>query len=517
MRDGLDYLEHFEYECTEQTVSRFLPNVLTYRALRDLGVSDPELEAKLPGLVEEGLTRLYLQQHGDGGWGWWYDDESNPYLTSYVVFGLVKAREAGFEVQSDVIQRGLDFLNSQLVPTNRLNATREANRQAWILYVMAEAGTGTAGGSSIREWVDSLYEGREKLSHYSRAYLALTLDLLQSGDERIKTLLADLNNDAILSATGAHWEEGFYDWWAMNTDTRSTAIVLNALTRLDPDNALIPNVVRWLMVARQDGIWETTQETAWALIALTDWMVVTGELEGQYNYNVSLNGNVLGEGQVTPENIGESIKLRVDVADLLADVANYLTISRGDGPGRLYYTAHLKVYLPVEEIEPLDRGIVVSRQYTRADCVPTADAPCPEVTEARVGDVIQVKLTLVAPHDLYYVVVEDMLPSGAEAIDTSLDTTSLLDRSPALRRQVDRGGYWAEFYFWWWHWYSRSELRDEKVVLFADYLAAGTYEYTYTFRAVLPGEFQVIPTFANEFYFPEVFGRGEGELFTITE
>ena len=124
MRDGLDYLEHFEYECTEQTVSRFLPNVLTYRALQELGVSDPELEAKLPGLVEEGLNKLYLQQHGDGGWGWWYDDESNPYLSSYVVFALVKAREAGFGVASDVIQRGLDFLNGQLVPTSELTRHR---------------------------------------------------------------------------------------------------------------------------------------------------------------------------------------------------------------------------------------------------------------------------------------------------------------------------------------------------------------------------------------------------------
>jgi uncharacterized protein YfaS (alpha-2-macroglobulin family) len=513
MRDGLDYLEHFEYECTEQTVSRFLPNVLTFRALRDLGLSDPELDAKLPGLVEEGLNRLYLQQHGDGGWGWWYDDESSPHISSYVVFALVKAQDAGFEVQADVIQRGLDFLNGQLVPTSRLNATREANRQAWILYVMAEAGeTGRVG-----EWVGSLYDSREKLSHYSRAYLAMTLDLLSPGDELIKTLLADLNNDAILSATGAHWEEGFYDWWAMNTDTRSTAIILNALTKLDPDNALIPNVVRWLMVARQDGIWETTQETAWALIAMTDWMVVTGELEGQYNYGVSLNGNVLTDGQVTPQTVGQSISLRVDVADLLADLANYLTISRGAGPGRLYYTAHLKTFLPVDEIEPLDRGIIVTRQYFRADCVPTKDAPCPTVSEAQVGDVIQVKLTVIAPHDLYYVRVEDMLPAGAEAIDTSLDTTSLLERDPTLQRQVDRGGMWYEFYWWWWNWYSRSELRDEKVVLFADYLPSGTYEYTYTFRAVLPGEFQVIPTFANEFYFPEVFGRGEGGLFVISE
>jgi uncharacterized protein YfaS (alpha-2-macroglobulin family) len=513
MRDGLDYLEHFEYECTEQTVSRFLPNVLTYRALRDLGLSDPEMEAKLPALVEEGLNRLYLQQHEDGGWGWWHDDESNPYLTSYVVFALVNARETGFEVRGDVIQRGLDYLNGQLVPTSRLNATREANRQAWILYVMAEAGeTGR-----VSEWVGNLYENREKLSHYSRAYLAMTLDLLGPGDARIQTLLADLNNDAILSATGAHWEESFYDWWAMNTDTRSTAVILDALTKLDPENALNPNVVRWLMVARQEGIWETTQETAWALIALTDWMALTGELEGQYDYGVSLNGDVLADGRVTPETIDQSVKLRVDVADLLSDVANYLTVSRGDGPGRLYYTTHLKAYLPVEEIEPLNRGVVVQRQYTRADCVPQEGSSCSEVTQAQVGDVIQVKLTIIAPHDLYYLVVEDMLPAGAEAIDTSLATTSLLEQDPALRRQVDGEEPWYEVYWWWWNWYSRTEIRDEKVVLFADHVPAGTYEYTYTFRAVLPGEYQVIPTFANEFYFPEVFGRGEGELFVISE
>jgi len=303
----------------------------------------------------------------------------------------------------------------------------------------------------------------------------------------------------------------------MNTDTRSTAIILNALTKLDPDNALIPNVVRWLMVARKDGIWETTQETAWSLIALTDWMAHTGELEGQYNYGVFLNGNVLGDGQTSADNIDQSIKLRVDVAELLADASNQLTISRGDGPGRLYYTAHLKVYLPVEEIEPLNRGIIVNRQYTRADCVPMEDAPCPEVSQVQVGDVVQVRLTLIAPNALYYLVVEDMLPAGAEAIDTSLETTSLLESSPSLRRQVDRGGSWYDFYWWWWHWYSRSELRDEKVILFADYVSAGTYEYTYTFRAVLPGEYQVIPTFANEFYFPEVFGRGEGQVFTIKE
>ncbi|MBN1248547.1 MAG: alpha-2-macroglobulin, partial [Anaerolineae bacterium] len=420
MRDGLTYLEHYPYECTEQIVSRFLPNVLTYQALKRLEIRDQELEARLPGLVEQGVDKLVLRQNGDGGWGWWYAGESNPHLSAYVVFGLVLAQEAGFEVPASVLQRGLSYLESTLVSARNLQSYREANRQAFVLYVMAEAGE----TKRVSEYVGDLFDRRDKLNHYGRAFLAMTMGLVDAGDSRVKTLLSDLQNDAILSATGAHWEEANYDWWAMNTDTRSTAVILDALVHLDPDNALIPQVVRWLMVARQDGIWETTQETAWALVALTDWMVVTGELEGEYEYGAWLNGDILAEGTVTPATIDESVHLRVGVAELLADASNLLTIARGPGEGRLYYTAHLKVYLPVEEIEPLNRGVIVQRRYVDPEC--TQGPKCPEVEQAAVGDVVQVRLTIIAPHDLYYVVVEDPLPAGAEAIDTSLATTSLV-------------------------------------------------------------------------------------------
>jgi uncharacterized protein YfaS (alpha-2-macroglobulin family) len=33
MRDSLKYLKEYPYDCIEQTISRFLPNVMTYRAL----------------------------------------------------------------------------------------------------------------------------------------------------------------------------------------------------------------------------------------------------------------------------------------------------------------------------------------------------------------------------------------------------------------------------------------------------------------------------------------------------
>lgn len=513
MQDGLRYLEHFEYECTEQTVSRFLPNLLTYRALKSLGLQDAELEARLPALIDEGLQKLAKQQRPDGGWGWWYDPEkgqSNPHISAYVVFALLKARQADINVDSVMLQRGLEYLKTQLQTIRQVEDTRKANQQAWLLYVLAEA------GQAPQDKLDNLFEHRGKLSHYARAYLAQALWLGNRNDARLQTLLADLNNAAILSATGAHWEEAIHDWWAMNTDTRSTAIILNTLTKLDPQNALNPNIVRWLMVARHAGIWETTQETAWALIALTDWMVATGELNADYDYGVFLNDAQLAAARATRTTVRESTKVSVPIGDLVADTLNVLGIARTAGPGRLYYTAHLEVYQPVEALEPADRGFSIQRRYTLASCAAErikaggSVLECPEVREVKLGEVIRVDLTIITPHDRYYVVVEDPLPAGGEAVDTGLATTSLLAMEPTLSRPSSR-------WWWWWNWYSRSELRDEKVVLFADFLSAGTYEYSYTFRATLPGEYRVIPTVAREFYFPEVFGRSNGRLLTIGE
>ncbi len=515
MQDGLKYLEHYEYECAEQTVSRFLPNVLTYNALKSLGIQNADLEKRLPGLIEEGLTKLYLQQNPDGGWGWWprrdgYDWYSSPYVSGYVVFALLKVQQTGWTIKQEVLDAGLNYLKTQLVPAAEYKHYREANRQAWLLYVLTE------GKQSSRDALDDLYENRDKLSTYARAYLAQSLWLYDQNDSRLATLLSDFNNAALLSATGAHWEEANHDWWAMNTDTRSTAIVLDTLVKLDPGNALIPNVVRWLMVARKTGIWETTQETAWALIALTDWMVETGELDANYEFGLYLNDVERATGTATRETIRESLKQSIPLTDLRADATNALSIVRGDGPGRLYYTAHLEVFQPVEKVQPVDRGFYVQRRYTLASCVSEQIArggtalDCPELREVKLGDVIRVDLTLIAPNDRYYVVVEDPLPAGGEAIDTGLATTSLLAMDPQLQRTGSR-------YWWWWNWYSRSELRDEKVVLFADVLGAGTYEYSYTFRATLPGDYHVMPTVAKEFYFPEVFGRSDGRLLTIGE
>ncbi len=494
---GLDYLENFPHQCTEQTVSRFLPNIMTFSALDRLGVADAELEASLNTAVNFALQRLYAQQRVDGGWGWFVQDRSSPLTTAYALIGLAEARAAGFAVADSVIEGAQGFLRTTFIVPGLDQPAWQLNRQAFTLYALARSGAPDVARSA------TLFESRARLDYYAKAFLALTFNLIDPADTaRTDTLLSDLINGATLSANGAFWDEAQNDYWNWNTNTRTAAVALAALVKLRPQSDLIPNVVRWLMVARQADVWETTQETAWAVMALTDWMETTGELNPDYTYTATLNGAALAAGAATPDTVRAAQQLVVEVGDLLRDQANLLTIERSAGPGVLYYTAYLRVFLPVPEIEPLNQGVVVERHYTR----PGDDTP---ITEARVGELVQVRLTIIAPTALHFAVIEDPIPAGAQAVNPDLSTEQQIGTRPSLDSSdpLSRG--------WGWWWFSNTEFRDEKVVLYSTYLPAGAYEYVYTMRAGLPGVYNVIPPVGYQFYLPEVYGRGAGSVFTV--
>jgi uncharacterized protein YfaS (alpha-2-macroglobulin family) len=523
-QNALTYLEHYPYECVEQTVSRFLPNVVTWNALNEMGIQRPELQQKLAQMVGVGLQRLYNQQHYDGGWGWWVSDKSDPYLTAYVLQGLLEAYRAGFTVDEPVMIRAAGFIRDSLPSVGSLKTNWEANRLAYELYVLADMSTslGPKSGGELGLAV-RLFDKRNLLSQYGRAMLAVALDLLEpSNTQHVQTLLGNLAGSAIVSATGTHWEESSPDYWNMNTDIRTTAIVLWAQSRLEPESELLPNAVRWLMAARKGGYWESTQTTAWSLLSLVAYMQASGELAGDFSFTVYLNGQELASGDVTKDNLDESRQIQVDIARLLVDVGNRLVIEREapqagqTGEGQLYYSAALRYYLPAEQVKALDRGIIVARQYSPVVTETGSGTPNQIVDTARVGDVIEVKLTIIAPTDLYYVVVEDPLPAGFEGVDLSLKTTSVVGEAPELRNlTAEQENYWLRRYGWGWWWFSHSEMRDEKVSLFAQYLPRGTYEYTYLMRASVPGDYMVMPSTASEMYFPEVFGRSDGGKFTV--
>ncbi|MCX6047412.1 MAG: Ig-like domain-containing protein [Chloroflexi bacterium] len=507
MLPGLDYLKHYPYECNEQLVSRFLPNLFTVRALRTLKVSNPALESDLATEVNLAVQRLSSRQNSDGGWGYWSGEASTPFITSYVLWGLANAAQMQFAVPERMLTDAVSYLDGQFqAPKDIADNGGEnwrLNEMAFTLFVLSEMQKDDPGRTS------TLYDARERLSLYGQAYLAMTLANIaqhnNTTDERVDSLLDNLFSSAQLSATGASWHESSMDWQNLNTDTRSTSIILAAFARLDAKQPLLPNVVRWLMSARQAGRWQTTQENAWAIIALTDWMQATGELKGTYAWSVTLNDKDFGSGTAGPENLATPVHLRAALADLLRDQTNALRITRNNASGQLYYTAHLSYYLDALAIEARDSGIVVDRRFELSGT---------NVTSAQVGDVISVTVTIVAPNDLYHALVEVPIPAGTEPLDPSLATTSVEVNGPQVQptgdsqnaNQQNAWRYWTP---------THTDMRDDKVALFATYLPAGTYEYTFQVRASMPGDYRVLPVHAELMYFNEVWGRSAGAQFTV--
>jgi uncharacterized protein YfaS (alpha-2-macroglobulin family) len=187
--------------------------------------------------------------------------------------------------------------------------------------------------------------------------------------------------------------------------------------------------------------------------------------------------------------------------DLLKESANYLVFTRGAGTGNLYYSAYLSAELPIESIQPLDQGVSIARQYFTLD-----DSKKP-ITSIQRGELVRVRLTVVVPAAVHYIVIDDPLPAGFEAVDSTILTDTAVPTSYTLLDYQERG--------WGWWYFSHIEQRDEKIVLSADTLPAGTYVYTYLARASTAGTFKVIPPAASEFYFPDVGGRGAGSVFEV--
>lgn len=502
MTTALDALENYPYACTEQILSRFLPNLETLRVLQDFSLEDPALQDRLDQTLDESLTQLLSQQNEDGGWGWCQNQESDAYLTAYVLFGLSRTQNAGITVDTTAIQKAIDFLQAGLPTPQMLNQVWQFDRLAFEQYALMVAGSSDLGG------IAALYESNPELNPWAQALLALTIENLSPGDERAQTLLSNLETKAIRSATGIHWEDLEPDWHNMSTPTFTTAVVLYTLAQQNPASPLVADSQRYLMSQRvPSGGWSSTYEDSWTLMALAQVMKGTGELGGNFNFEASLNGDPLANGQASGETQLTPINTQVPLSQLYPDTPNALIIQRDSGPGRLYYSAHLTVNRPVESVASLDQGVNLSREYypVTDDC---SQENCKPINSIKVGEMVRVNLTLTIPETAHYLLVEDYIPAGSEILDLGLKTSQQGSISSFNPQMPFLNG-------WGWWYFSAPQIFDDHIAWSANNLPPGTYQLTYTLVTLQAGEFRVLPARAWQFYFPEVQGNSAGEIIEI--
>jgi uncharacterized protein YfaS (alpha-2-macroglobulin family) len=494
----------------EASLSYLLPNIEVHRALNNAGLSDPALSARIETNLNASVSRLLFLQNPDGGWNWWgqitgeSDQKSDPYISAYVLFGLMRAQKVGSVINQGVLDRAAGFLRGSQITVTPKTTGAELDDAAFVQYVLRLA------GDSNQAAVDSLYGARDRMSPTGLAWVAYSINSLNPADPRVHELIGNLETSAIRTASSAHWETPAQNIITRGSPIYTTSIVVDVLAQIDSANAVVLDAVRYLAAHRNaDKLWNTGHENAWAMMALNEAMVGFGDLRSDFKFNASLNGSPLTGGDVNGIQIAP-LKANVPLEFLSPNAPNLLTIQREDGLGRLYYNAVLKVNRPVQDVKPLDMGMSIERIYCLAkqkDCTPLSSLKLAS------DQFVTAQLTLNLHHDSYYVMVEDHIPAGMEILDNSLKTSQLGVDSTSVQVQFDDKSPFADGWGWWL--FNQPQIHDEGILFTADHLPAGTYVLTYTLIPVQAGEFRVLPAHAWQSFFPEVQGTSAGTVFEI--
>lgn len=507
LQDAAEFLEGNEYDCSEQIVSRMLPMLVLGPLLEKMPIAGGQDLARREEQVRRGLARLKGRQNYDGGFRLWERrGPSSPYLSVWAALGMLEAKKAGLLGEEEGLKAALDYLARfvEVGETTPWGRFYDHTSRAFAVWLLSREGVGG-------HLFDAVYARRREMPLYARALLLSAAQRYGRAGPRA-ALLKELRGRVVEGARAAHFAERASEVDAeglqvlMHSDAQTDAIALVALLEAAPEDPLLPKVMAGLMEDRAPGrgAWGSTHATAWALLAANRYFTAVEKDVPDFVARVWLDDRAAFERTFAGREV-EVAEQTVPMAELLAAGPGEIVIGK-EGAGRLYYRLGLR-YAPADgAIAAESRGLEVHRNYEAIAGEGEAPAPgavrrLPDGTwEIKAGSLVRVHLTLIAKDRARFVVVDDPLPGGLEGLNR---------RFINVRRDLgdDQGGEGE------WRWRSRwrfehTELRDDRMLLFAERLPAGVYTYSYVARATSIGEYALPPTHAEAMYKPEVFGHG---------
>ncbi|MGL4511669.1 MAG: alpha-2-macroglobulin family protein [Lacipirellulaceae bacterium] len=556
MLDALPYLIEYPHGCTEQTLNRFLPAVVTRDTLRKLGLDLAKLEAgaapgepnpgqrkqspvfqpaELDQVVKAGVRRLAEMQLGDGGWGWFtgYGETSSPHTTATVVRGLAVAKRAAVAIPDGVLERGLDWLaahrEAELAalanldndgkPINDTKPTKSHadNLDALVHLVLAESQRPSA---TMR---DRLFSDRLTLSAYSLAMVGLALDLEAKQSPADRAKLTKLRDRVVTNLRqfvvtddenqSAYLNLGETSWWTWyGSDHEAHAYFLRLLSAAEPRGDLAPRIVKHLLASRTHGArWDSTRDTALVVEGLAEYALASDETAADVSVEVWLDGERRQSLDVrAAEALVSDGKFVVEGEALAA--GEHTVEVRKRGPGRLYVGAFLRTFSLEDQLRAAGLEVKASRRVvkleretqTGASVDPRGAAfdqrveklrrvEVPNLGAVESGDLVEVELTITSKNDYEYVLIEDPKAAGFEPVEAR----SGYGGGPGLSAYV--------------------EYRDARVLFFVANLPRGEHTLRYRLRAETPGVFSALPTQVSGMYAVDLRGNSDEIKVEVTE
>ena len=480
LRDLLDY----PYGCIEQTTSKGFGSLLLddklAQNLHTNGLSIDERKARVDGAI----GRIASMQIGNGNFSMWGGDSYvNETITPYVVEFLEDARDAGFLVPDDLLQKSLKRLNDDLLSGGHpfygyehSDHLRFAN-EAYSGYVLARVNRAPLG--TLRALFDN--DRSKSVTALPLVHLGIALKLM--GDQpRAEKAIAE----AFAKKVERPWYLGDY-----GSDLRDTALMIALAHQYGlskPEyEARVFDLAR-SMTSRNDQKWHyySTQEQI-AVARLGKALIDDGDKA--VSGTLSIGG---ATSEISPDRLWSR---RFTAAELNSGVR---FSPQGDLP--LYVSTDI-AGVPKSAPAPDDHYVSIKRTFYTLDGKPWEPGPLKE------GDSLIVGLRIEAREAMPDGLLTDLLPGGLEIenfnltdakqwADVVVDGITITDRAQAADVR-------------------HEEFRDDRYVAALNLGKGQSAHVFYLVRAVTPGTFQVPPPLVEDMYRPQIRGVGKSTPATV--
>jgi len=553
MVDALPYVVEYPYGCTEQTLNRFLPTVITQKVLQNMGLDLDAVKAKRTNLnaqeigddakrakdwkrligkkrwdgkkwvnrnpvfdkgevdrmVKAGLQRLTNMQNSDGGWGWWsgWREHSYPHTTAVVVHGLQIARANDVAVVPGTIKKGVEWLKRYQAKQLQYLINFEQDKKNVRRKQFADNLDALVYMVLVDEKVDNpemrkrIYRDRNKISVYAKAMFAIACHKIGDNEKRdmlkrnIEQYLQqdDENQSAWLKLPNSGW------WWCWyGSEMEAHAYYLKLLCLTEPKSQKASRLVKYLINNRRHATyWNSTRDTAYVIEAFADFIKAAGEDKPDMTVSIFVDGKKHKTVKINKDNLFSFDNKLVLLGEKVTTGEHTVEFKK-EGTGPLYYNAYLTNFTLEDHITRAGLEIKVNRKYYKLVKVDKKIK-----VEGSHGQAVDQKVEKYERKELKNL---DTLKSG-DLVEIELTMESKNDYEYIMFEDMKasgfepvdlRSGYGNN------EMGAYMELRDERVTFFVRRLARGKHSLSYRMRAEIPGKFSALPTKASAMYAPEL-------------
>ena len=545
--NALPYLVHYPYECTEQTLNRFVPTAIVSALFRDYpavarmaqelsrretrletwDAFDPNRKMALeetPWLAEarggreageelarvldprvaraerdSALAKLVKAQTASGGFPWWPGGPPSPYMTLYILHGFANALEFGAEAPRDLVEKAWGYVASYVREDLDLCM---AHGGCWefatfINFTLSSYPDGSWYEKAFapqdrRRLLDFSFKHWKEHSPYSKSQLALALKRMgRAADAKLvwDSVMDSAKTDPDL---GTFWAREDRSWLWYNDTIETQALALRTLSEISPGDPRRDGLVQWLFLNKKLNQWKSTKATAEAIASLAHYLKSQGALSARETVSVAA-----GSEKVTftfePDRYTGGKNQVVVPGEKLDPKTSSTTVVEKEGKGLAFASATW--HFSTEKLPEEARGdfFSMSRRYFKRESAASGFVlkPLAQGAPLAPGDELEVQISLRSGHAAEYVHLRD--PRGA-----GLEPENVLSRY-----RSNLGISWYE------------ETRDSGTNFFFERLPAGEYTFKYRLRANMAGVFRVAPATVQSMYAPEFAAYSAGDILTV--